>query len=90
MESSDNYSAKNKYGYLGRYQMGPSALQDAGFKDKNGNWTKLAKSYGVTSEKTFLNNKEAQNAAIILCHQKVWSYIRNYGLDKKQEKHLIK
>ena len=82
MESSDNYSAKNKYGYLGRYQMGSLALQDAGFMDSKGNWTATAKTYGVTSESTFLGNKTAQDVAITAFNKKQWGYIKYYGLDK--------
>ena len=62
-ESTDDYGVVNEYGYMGRYQMGKLALIDAGFMDSNGNWTELAKNYGVSSKESFLNNKEAQDAA---------------------------
>ena len=39
-ESTDNYALVNSYGYMGRYQMGGEALQEAGFKDAEGNWTR--------------------------------------------------
>ena len=34
-ESSRNYAIKNDWGYLGKYQMGESALVDAGYYKKN-------------------------------------------------------
>ncbi len=58
-------------------------MQDAGFKDSNGSWTKRANEYGVYSEHDFLNTPKAQEAAIRYCHQKVWTYIQNYKLTKK-------
>ena len=80
-ESSNNYQAKNQYGYLGRYQMGTSALQDAGFKDSSGAWNSTANSYGVYSDVDFLNNPTCQDAAIKNYHTKVCGYIRSYGMD---------
>ena len=50
--------------YLGRYQMGHLALVDAGFKDSAGNWTTLAREYGVTSNQDFLANPQAQDVAL--------------------------
>jgi hypothetical protein len=57
-ESSDNYSDTKNPGYLGAYQMGISALEDAGFlveaseskgfaQIKRGDWTPYAQSLGV-------------------------------------------
>lgn len=80
-ESSDRYDVKNRYGYLGRYQMGKLALQEAGFLDESETWTELAKSYGITSESDFLNSVEGQNAAVFLFHKRIWEYIRYYELD---------
>lgn len=80
-ESSNIYSKKNQFGYLGRYQMGNLALQDAGFMNGAKEWTSTANSYGVYSEADFLNNPAAQDAAIAAYHTKVCGYIRNYGLD---------
>jgi hypothetical protein len=51
-ESSDNYGVVNSLGYMGAYQVGQLALTDAGFQDANGNWTPLAKSFGVNSKET--------------------------------------
>ena len=82
-ESGNNYSIKNKYNYLGKYQMGTYALQDAGFKSSDGRWTKRANRYGVYNERDFLNTPSAQEAAIRYCHKKVWTYIQNYKLTEK-------
>ena len=79
-ESSDNYSSK-KGQYLGRYQMGSSALQDAGFQDSSGNWTTLANSYGVYGPNDFLNSPQAQDVAITNFNMKQCDYIKYYGLD---------
>lgn len=80
-ESSDRYDIENRFGYLGRYQMGELALQDAGFLDADGNWTSLANSYGIFSKSDFLQSPEGQEAAIRACHEKICEYIRSYGLD---------
>ena len=80
-ESSNNYQAVNQFGYLGRYQMGQVALQDAGYKDSNGNWTATANMHGVYSNDDFLNNPFAQKCAIITYHQKMASYINRMELD---------
>lgn len=81
-ESSDNYTLVNRYGYMGRYQMGGSALKDAGFKDKTGAWTSLARSYGISSKETFLNSPAGQDAAVKAYHTKLCQYIRYYKLEK--------
>ena len=81
-ESTDNYTLVNSYGYMGRYQMGGEALQEAGFKDAEGNWTELANSYGIYSKEDFLNCPEGQDYAIRVYHKTVCGYIRAYGLEK--------
>lgn len=81
-ESTDNYQAINRFGYMGRYQLGGLALQDAGFQDECGNWTELANSHGVFSQEGFLNSPKAQNAAVRAYHQKLCHYIRAYGLEE--------
>lgn len=60
-ESSNNYEAVNRLGYLGKYQFGDLALQDLGFKDKDGNW--IGKD-GITSPEEFLKSPEIQDKAI--------------------------
>lgn len=81
-ESSDRYDAENRFGYLGRYQMGNLALQEAGFMNEEGQWTSLANSYGIFSKSDFLQSEEGQDAAVRLCHIKLCEYIRMYDLDQ--------
>ena len=81
-ESTDNYALVNSYGYMGRYQMGGEALQEAGFKNEDGAWTALANSYGIYSKEDFLNCPEGQDYAIAAYHKVVCRYIRAYGLEK--------
>ena len=81
-ESTDNYTRVNSYGYMGRYQMGGSALEEAGFKDEGGNWTVLANSFGIYSKKDFLHSPEGQEYAIRAYHKKVCRYIRYYDLEQ--------
>ena len=81
-ESSDDYTKVNRYGYMGRYQMGISALEDAGFRIENGGWSSLAHSYGIYDREDFLNCPEGQDAAVRAYHTRVCAYIRHYGLEK--------
>jgi len=87
-ESSGRYNIENRYGYLGKYQMGEMALKDAGYykgdstpriNDWIGEWTGKD---GVWSKEDFLNNPQAQENAIREFHKKVWKYIKALGLDK--------
>ena len=80
-ESSDNYGKVNRYGYMGRYQMGRSALEDAGFRYEGGGWTPLANSYGIYDKDDFLNSPAGQDAAVQAFHTRVCEYIRHYDLD---------
>lgn len=81
-ESTNNCALVNSYGYMGRYQMGGAALQEAGFKDEHGEWTALANSYGIYSREDFLNCPEGQDDAIMAYHRTVCSYIRAYDLEE--------
>ncbi len=86
-ESGGRYNIENTYGYLGKYQMGESALKDAGYykgdptsrNDWIGEWTGKDR---VWSKEDFLNNPRAQENAIREYHRKTWKYIRALGLDK--------
>jgi hypothetical protein len=52
---------------LGRYQLTPLALQDIGLKDMDGNWTtdtSFYRVYHITSDNDFLQNEQAQEAAM--------------------------
>lgn len=81
-ESSNRYVLQNKYGYMGRWQLGMSALQDIGFVDDNNNFTSLANSFGAFDKTTFLLSAQAQDYAIYQYHRKTWSYLVNKELDK--------
>lgn len=77
-ESSGDYRAVNRGGYAGAYQMGKPALIDAGFLDRNGNWTSYAQSLGVNSLEAFKNSQQAQDIAFRNFTRKNWDYLRNY------------
>lgn len=81
-ESSCDDSAVNQYGYLGRYQLGSMALEDAGFLAEDGTWTDLAAAYQISSNEDFLNSPEGQTAAVTAYHTKLCGYIRSYGLEE--------
>lgn len=78
----DPYKTENNIGYLGKYQMGEKALEDAGYYKKDGTgkndwkgeWTGRD---GVNSKSDFLSNPQAQENAIRAYHEKVWRYIEN-------------
>ncbi|MBU2571095.1 MAG: TIGR03758 family integrating conjugative element protein [Gammaproteobacteria bacterium] len=86
-ESSSNPTSVNKYGYLGSYQMGESALIDAGYylkdntpdtNDWKGTWTGKN---GIHNKADFLANAAVQTQAIKDYNIKQWGYISNLGLD---------
>lgn len=81
-ESTGDSAVVNRFGYMGLYQMGTMALQDAGFLNSDGSWTGLADSYGVHSKEDFLNSPQAQKAAVTAYHTKLCSYIQSYELDQ--------
>jgi len=58
--------------------MGSLALQDAGFQDKSGNWTTLARSFGVNSDSTFRSHPAAQDAAFQNYAERNFEYLHNY------------
>lgn len=87
--SSDYENDKNPFGYLGKYQMGESALIDAGYYTRNGDSTKKNDWVGqwtgkdeVADKLGFLLNHQAQENAIRLYQDKVWGYIKNKGYDQ--------
>ena len=66
-ESTDNYSAKNRRGYIGAYQFGERALADLGIYSESGSdpyskndWAGYIKKnkYGITSISGFLSSKK--------------------------------
>lgn len=58
-KGAGGYQAENKYGYIGKYQMGGSALTDLGYK-KDGRWTGKD---GIYSKEDFKNNGAIQEKA---------------------------
>ena len=91
-ESSNDYSVRNQYGFMGAYQMGEAALVDMGFVTKSGSaydnqiadsqWTNNAKAFGVSSVESFLGSKRAQDYAINRYNEVQWRYIENLGLER--------
>ncbi len=89
-ESSGNPSIENSFGYLGLYQMGEMALDDAHWyketspdtqaNDWVGAWIGDAPSYSVVSKETFLGNTTGQNAAIHSYYDRIWGYILYFDL----------
>jgi hypothetical protein len=78
-ESSGNYSEVNKkYNFLGKYQMGESALDVAGYyrntdKSIKNKWDEeWTGKDGVHSKEDFLANHQAQENAVRLYSKKVW------------------
>lgn len=58
-KGAGGYQAENRYGYLGKYQMGKSALTDLGYM-KNGGWTGKD---GIYSNADFKNSPAVQEKA---------------------------
>ena len=87
-ESRGNYKAKNRLGYLGKYQMGEQALIEAGYyqkpsKDYNNDWTgTFTGKDGVFSETDFLNNKIAQENAQTAYQKAQWKQLQANGSTK--------
>ena len=87
-ESGGNYSSVNKYGYVGKYQMGEAAMIDAGYYKKpsgkyNNDWSgQFTGKDGVYSVQDFLKNKQAQENAQIAFKQAQWNQLKAIGADK--------
>jgi len=68
-ESSNNYSAVNKQGYVGAYQFGIARLKDLGLVDKNApdnnsalnNPNVWTGKYGIKSKEDFLSSEDVQD-----------------------------
>ena len=88
-ESSNNYEARNFANYLGKYQMGEYALEEAGYYYKprnakyNNDWkgTFTGKD-GVYSVQDYLNNKRAQENAVRAYHKKSWERFQNSNIEQ--------
>lgn len=80
---SGGYSAVNKFGFLGKYQIGEGKLQDTGYAVKDGNykdnkfkWTQKAyQKWGIRTNQDFLNNHAAQEAIYNEVRAKSLSYM---------------
>ena len=87
-ESGGNYSSINKYGYVGKYQMGEAAMIDAGYYKKpsvkyNNDWSgQFTGKDGVYSVQDFLKNKQAQENAQKAFKQAQWNQLKAIGADK--------
>lgn len=88
IESTNNYSATNKLGYIGAYQFGAAALEDIGYI-KAGSWSKFKKNSlldddknwtgknGCVSKKSFLLNKSAQDNCMLVYSQRAYKLMLN-------------
>lgn len=88
-ESSNRPWVENQRGYVGLYQLGESALQDAGyyFTDPSAtyrnSWTGIwTGNDGVYSLDDFLSNPQAQTDALNAYFAKNVGYIHSYGLQR--------
>lgn len=87
-ESSGNYEIVNKWGFAGKYQMGESAMIDAGYYKKpsrnyNNDWSgQFTGKDGVYSLQDFLKNKQAQENAQKAFKQAQWRQLKAVGADK--------
>ncbi len=76
LESGGDYTAVNKFGALGAYQMLPDALQQAKLQNANGTWTGKD---GVWSKEDFLSNKTAQDNAFASNYESVKAQLKSNG-----------
>lgn len=75
-ESSNNYQAKNRYGYLGRYQFGKVRLCDLGLCMRM-TMTRIEWLHGLT-EQAFLDCAMLQDLVFDLHVSKLRAYVRWY------------
>jgi hypothetical protein len=86
-ESSGNYQAENRLGYIGGYQFGGAALADAGYVDKTrctsnsclndpSVWTGKG---GISSKEDFLNNPAEQDKAMEMNMQRNYNQLNKNG-----------
>ncbi|MBP0465161.1 hypothetical protein J5Y09_14645 [Roseomonas sp. PWR1] len=74
------YGARNASGALGRYQLTPIALQEAGWQNDRGGWQPPATFPDVRSDAAFLTNPAAQAAALTECQRKIEGRMVNNGV----------
>lgn len=86
-ESSMNPTIVNPYGYVGLFQMGEAALQDAGYykgdsTPKTNDWSGgFTGKNGVNSIADLKANPDAQVAAVVAFENAQWKQIQALGLD---------
>jgi len=86
-ESTLDPGARNSFGYVGLFQMGEAALQDAGYyrgdltraNDWAGSWTGAG---GVNSLSDFYAQPDSQVRAIVAYHNRLIAQIKASGLDR--------
>lgn len=95
-ESSGDYKAVNRLGYIGRYQFGETALKDIGMYEESGgnvdgnnDWkgtfiipNKYGKTIRTKNKNAFLNSSAAQETAMEKYMKKQWEYIKSFGINK--------
>lgn len=86
-ESSDNYKAVNRGGYLGRYQLGAPALIEAGYVKPGTTQAGLKnpKNWVIGNRNEFLYNPEFQDDAFYKYTRKNYEYAMNKGLFKPED-----
>ena len=77
----------NKYGYVGRYQMGEQAMAEMGIyskkkKNYNNDWSGVFKKnkYGITSLWDYRNSPEKQEMLQLDYKKRDWEFIKKKGL----------
>jgi integrating conjugative element protein (TIGR03758 family) len=86
-ESRLNPNARNPFGFVGIFQMGEAALQDAGYyrgdatraNDWSGGWTGRG---AITSLADFQARPDVQVQAIVAYHNRLAAQIQRSGLDR--------
>jgi hypothetical protein len=80
-ESRGGYLARHpKTNALGAYQLTPVALEDIGWKDRNGAWTEKS---GITDDNAFLLSPLAQETALKQFLALNWQRLQGSGLDQQ-------
>lgn len=91
-ESSGNYQAENKFGYLGGYQLGDAALTDLGYVNprpkgvSQKEWLNNPKAWkgkdGITSKEAYLGNPKVQDEAFANYQHTLWKQLKSKGATK--------
>jgi len=92
-ESGLKYHKINKFGYLGKYQFGESALIGLGYYNKDGSkkndWKgKWTGKFGIFSKHDFLNSALVQEIAVHELAMDNWKVAKSYKLHKSVGKKL--